>query len=194
MRRITLWLITALLTFGVGARAAAVWVSGMQLKASQPVSPEIDLRWVYINEDLKWESPPKKIVRELRHDYKYSVNERLMVFYPGGQFASVGCTIYRDNKTRNMQLVPNHGFSVYKGTWKRESDGTIIITSRLASSHGLAVRIGAKQAQERVERLRIRKVADDRLASELELNGQVYIPSPSIEGLNSLLSPPKDVR
>jgi hypothetical protein len=200
MRRITLLLITAIFTFVIGVISSVVWIRSNHSPATVQVndasnvvtstqSQEIDLQWVYINQDLKWELPPKSITRE-SGIYKYSVNERILVFYPNGRFASIGCTIYQVDKAKKMMLIPNEGYAVHKGTWKRNNDGTITITSRLISSNKLATDFNGKLHEERVEQLIIRKVADDRLAEELGLSGKIFISSPSIEGIGELLSLP----
>ena len=190
MRRMTFWLTTAVVTFTVGVIAAAFWIHTHHSNVIESVKPEeINLQWTYINQDLKWESPPKEVTSE-SGDYKYSVNERILVFNPNGQYASISCTIYQSSGPQRMQLIPNDGFGVYKGTWTRNDDGTITIKSRLMSSNKMATPFIAEQEKERVERLIIHKIVDERIAGEVELNGRVFIPSPNIEGVNELVSWP----
>lgn len=190
MRRIAFWLITALLTFTLGVIANSLWVR--QNHPSQVVSAktgEVNLKQIYINQDLQWESPPKVITDE-SGVYKVSVNERILVFYSDGQFASIGCAIYQVGKPQRMMLVPNEGFTVHKGTWKQSDDGTIIVTSRLTASNKLADDPDGKLHAELIERFINRKAANDQLADKLELNGRVFIPSPYIEGIGDLLAFP----
>ncbi len=193
MKRITFWFIVALFTFTIGVIASILWLQDRRSNEVTLVKTgKNDSRRVFINQDLKWETPPTDITGELNLNYRYSVNERVLVFYPNGQFASIYCTIHQSNETQRTQFIPNEGFGIYKGTWKREEDGLIVITSRLTSSNKLRDTAIVEGQKGRVEKLTIRKVPSDHLASELELNGTTFIPAPNIEGLDELLSMPND--
>ncbi|MBC7911366.1 MAG: hypothetical protein H7Y30_12745 [Pyrinomonadaceae bacterium] len=184
MKRITFWLITATLTFTIGVVAAILWIQSNHSKTSR-----IDLRGVYINQDLRWESPPKDITGEFNLNYRYT-GAVILVFYPTGQFASINCTLYQADETSKIQIIPNEGFGVFKGTWMRNSDDKIMITSRLTSSNKMIEPFLTEQQKEHVEQLIIRKIGGVQLAGELELNGKTFIPSPIIEGVDELLSWP----
>ncbi len=147
-------------------------------------SPREDARKrIYINQDLIWESPPKV----LKHNYKYSTNERILVFYNNGKFASINCTIYK-YKDKKMQLIPNSGFGVYKGNWKQNEDGTITTRSFLANSDKLAFFSETDKNKEIIEQIQaIRKKAKGDFANEFELNGRIFVTSPTIEGISKLL-------
>src|SRR5438067_12639152 len=125
MRRTTFLLLTALFTFTVGVIAYFLWVPhNYSNEVTSVQTGEVDLRWVYINKDLHWEHPPK----EVGLDYSYS-GINILVLYPNGLFASITGTVYQIEKPSRIMLVPNEGFGVYKGTWKRNGDGTITVIS-----------------------------------------------------------------
>ena len=193
MRRITFWLITALLTFTIGVLASTLWIQSYYSNGVTPVKTgKIDPRWVYINQDLQWKSPPKDVTGEFNLNYKYSEDVTLLVFDPNNQFASIHCTIYQADETSQIQIIPNEGYLAYKGTWKLDDGGTITITSRLTSSDKQTDSFVAEQKKERVEQLIIHQRAYDRFAEELELNGKIFLPSPNIKGISELLSIPDD--
>src|ERR1700720_3594796 len=92
-----------------------------------PVTEKIDLHWVYVNDNLMWESPPK----ELRKTYVLAENAVLTVLYPTGGFAQVSCTLFRDRKTGRLSICHGCGFSISTGTWTRNADNSFRIKSRL---------------------------------------------------------------
>jgi hypothetical protein len=186
MRRITFWLITAVITFTIGVIAFIVWMQSSHSKQSK-----IDLQRVYINQDLRWESPPKDITGEFNLNYRYS-GANILVFLPNGQFASINCTLYQANETSKIQIIPNEGYGVHKGTWKLDDGGTITISSRLMASNKLRDDAVVEEQKRKVEQAVIRKASAERLTTELELNGTTFIPSPNIEGIDELLSIPND--
>jgi hypothetical protein len=192
MRRITFWLIAALFTFIIGVIASILWIQSHSSNEVTPVKTgKNDSRRVFINQDLKWKTE-KDADLESNNSFRYSENAILLVFYPDGQFASINCLIQQADETLKMQLIPNNGFGVRKGTWKLNGDDIITITSRLTSSNKLRDDAVVERQKARVERLVIRKATADRLATELELNGTIFIPAPNIEGVDELLSMPND--
>jgi hypothetical protein len=193
MRRITFRLIVASLTFILGVTAAAIWFASRRptVRVSPPPSPvsspevirplprPIDPSWVYINRDIKWEAPPKYI----EQTFKASLNSTIVVFYPTGDFASIGCTLYRDNKTKHMSISAGDDFSVMKGTWRLNDGGTIATTSRLTHA---GFRIVSGKIPEREERWKIVKQSSDQLAEVLNRLGEIYVPIKDIGGFNQL--------
>jgi hypothetical protein len=91
-----------------------------------------------------------------------------------------------------MQLIPNSGFAVYKGTWTRNPDDSIDIVSRLWASEGVARVIGEDIYQTHKDKLQISKVSRDRFANELVYHDTVFIPAPPIDGIEYMLSMQED--
>ncbi|HZE71634.1 MAG TPA: hypothetical protein VE135_19175 [Pyrinomonadaceae bacterium] len=147
MRKVTPWFLAGLVTFTLGlatylliskSRPPFVQIRSRSAETiSTANSKNIDSRWVYINEDLRWESPLKEVTSE-SGDYQYTDNARLLIFFPDGQFASISCLIHQSGASRKQQLIPNNGFAVYRGTWKLNEDGKLTITSRLVSSNKMS--------------------------------------------------------
>lgn len=68
----------------------AVFLTLMVAVQSGPAPQKIDLHWVYVNSYLGWESPPK----ELKKGYTVAENARLIVLFPGGEYAQVSGTLF----------------------------------------------------------------------------------------------------
>lgn len=127
---------------------------------------KIESNWVYINKNIKWESPPK----EIEETFQGSVNSNIVVFYPSGNFAFVGCTLYRENETGNISISMGDDFSVRKGNWKRNDEATISVVSRL-THHSML-----KNDSEKTATWKIKVQSTERLAKSIELDGELYIP------------------
>lgn len=80
-----------------------------------------------------------------------------------------------------MTLSAGDDFSVSKGTWKQNDDGSITTISRLTHSM-------VRNSSEKVETWMIRKESTDKVANELELNREVFIPLEKIGGFEFLSS------
>ncbi len=183
MKKLTLRFIIAIFTFIIGITAASFWLLSHREPSRKPVpsdiasETQISPRWVYINRDIDWESPPKQI----EQTFQASLNSTIIIFYPSGKFASVGCTLYRDNKSKRMSISAGDDFSVSKGTWKRNDNESITATSHV--THGMT-----RNSPVQVEKWLIREHYIDRMAGVLELNGYIYIPIQSV-GNFAQLSP-----
>ena len=136
---------------------------------------QINPSWVYINKDIKWESPPK----EIEQTFQGSLNSNIVVFYPNGKFAFVGCTLYRDNKTRTIAISMGDDFSVRKGIWKKDGAGNIIVNSHL--THSMSENIS-----EQTEIWKVKEQSSERLANSLEINGEIYIPLPKVGNFDQI--------
>lgn len=150
-------------------------VSVSDTPLSHPQIEKLELNWAFINRDIKWEAAPK----EINPNKEGSLNSKIAVFYPTGKFALVGCTIYRFNKTNPMSISAGDDFSVAKGTWKQNDDGSITTITRLTHS-------ALRDSPQKVENWIIRKKSTDRIANELEFNGEIFIPLQKIEGFDQL--------
>lgn len=197
MRKSTVWLIVGLIALAVGATTYFL-ISKNRLESSRTAAtspakqpdPNIDPRWVYINEDLTWKSVSKEIDSGFG-GFRFTTNERLVVLFPDGKFALITCTIRQADGSDRAMPIPNNGFGDYKGTWKRNDDDTLTVTSRLVSSNKLSDAGIAKGHEQNVEQLVIRKLASDRLAQQFDFNGHLFVPAPKIEGILELLSEPE---
>lgn len=96
-----------------------------------PAPRQIDLSWVFVNNDLKWESPPK----ELEKTYVLAENSELIIFYPTGDIVMVSCTLFRDRGSRRLSMCRGCGFSISKGTWARGADNTVTVKFRTIYTH-----------------------------------------------------------
>jgi hypothetical protein len=90
---------------------------------AQPQLRPIDSRWVAIRQPAKWQSPPREL-----HLKEKTGPGQIMVLYPSGDFAYVGCYLIR--RADGMMIISRgDGFVVNIGQWKR-NDATVTITSR----------------------------------------------------------------
>ena len=116
------------------------------------------------------------------------------MFFSDGTFASIKCVLEQPDGSNTPMFIPNEGFAVFKGTWKRNTDGTVTMSSRLVSSNKLPDDAIDKGHQLLTETLVIRDVAADRTAHRLDVNGRAFVPGPRIDGLPEILSmPPGDI-
>jgi hypothetical protein len=91
---------------------------------TQNVAPQrVDPNWLFVRDALVWKSPEKSS----RVDYTYADSADIAVFSPTGEFALVSCVLCRDNKTGHLSLVPNEGYTLRKGIWKRENTHSLIV-------------------------------------------------------------------
>ena len=84
--------------------------------------------WIYENQEIEAEPPPNKGEDPI----KAREDSVFIVFYPTGEFASVGCALYTTDGVESMRIVAEDDFIVYRGTWRRNADGTITTKSRLS--------------------------------------------------------------
>jgi len=87
---------------------------------------DIDIHWVYVNENLSWESPPP----DLGKTYEYADNSELVVLYPNGEVVRFSCTLHRDRKTHRLSICEGCGFAIQKGTWMSNPDHSIGVKLR----------------------------------------------------------------
>jgi hypothetical protein len=157
-----------LLTFLLGAQQSQV-------------RQEIDISWVFVNDKLMWESPPK----ELKKTYVLAENAELIVFYPTGDIAMVSCTLFRDRKTRRLSICHGCGFSISKGTWTRNADNSVTIKSRVVYRN-LPI-IGSPVPDPEIEeRWRFHGRFKDRVAAVVHPPTGRYIPLSNLSNLDFL--------
>jgi hypothetical protein len=148
---------------------------------SSPATQKIDLHWIYVNSDLKWESPPK----ELKKPYMIADNASLIILYPGGEYAGVSGTLFRERKNGRLSICLPCGFIVYRGTWKLSAGGTATIKSRWVSG-GAAPNGQQPPGPEREENWKLQGRSSGRVAVGIDTSNRKYIPLSNLSNLSSL--------
>ena len=107
-----------------------------------------------------------------------------IVFYPTGEFASIGCALYTADGVENMRIMAENDFIVHRGIWKRNGDGTITTSWRL--SHRRTKNNNASAAERIVIFKTIGNVVSDR--GLLDGGGSSYVQmiGPEIKNLDVL--------
>jgi hypothetical protein len=142
---------------------------------------EIDIHWVYVNENLSWESPPP----DLGKAYEYADNSELVVLYPSGEVVRFLCTLHRDRKTHRLSICEGCGFAMQKGTWTSNPDHSIGVKLRWV--YRPLKRPEGQQADPEISEIwKIQGQASDRVASVLEAPSIRYLPSPTLANMNFL--------
>ncbi len=103
---------------------ALVFTALLVVQGNQ-ATEKINVHWVFVRNHLAWKSPP----RGAETGYVYD-NADLAIFYPTGEFALVSCTLNRDLKTGRFWVSHGDGYSIKKGTWERNTDGSATVKSR----------------------------------------------------------------
>jgi hypothetical protein len=91
------------------------------------VAQKVGTYWIYLNQVIEAEAPPN----ENEDSTRVRGDSVFIVFYPTGEFASVGCALYIADGAENERILTEDDFTVYRGTWSRNGDGTITTKSRL---------------------------------------------------------------
>ncbi len=104
---------------------ALVFTALFAVQANQ-AAEKIDVHWVFVRNHLAWKSRPKSAER----GYVYAEDAHLAIFYPSGKFALVSCVLNRNLKTGRYWISHGDGYSIKKGTWERNRDGSVIVKSR----------------------------------------------------------------
>jgi hypothetical protein len=141
-------------------------------------TPNINLEWVYINNNLVWESPPS----ELHKTYQYADNTHIVVLYPSGEFAQVSGTLLRDKETGHLSLCEGCGFSIFKGVWHLENSGKLNVRKKLVYGQLRP----AKDSEEVNESWKMDGESKVRLALRLHSPTTTYKPLKHLENLGLL--------
>lgn len=199
MKSLGLRLLVAILAFGAGVTVATLRIfsrhsSTITAVTSIPANSKVDPSWVYLTKNIRWELPPKEIVEDLGlfHDGSGA----MVVLYPDGALAIVNCNLRKSGTSQQISLNGIVQFSVYKGTWVTNSDGTITMVSRYcADPHGRD-RTDNEASVER--KWTIREPYANRVASLLESKDEFLIPLPAnfrdMDGLEYMLRFRSDCR
>ena len=130
MKRI-ISIIALLITFGLGVGSISLWNLYRHWDTRRPptgVDQKVGTYWLYVNQVIEAEPPAHKD----EEPTKARGDSVFIVFYPTGEFASIGCAISTAGGTQNERILAEDDFTVYRGTWSRNDDGTITTKSRLS--------------------------------------------------------------
>jgi hypothetical protein len=154
----------------------------------------IDIQYVYVTTHLVWTPPPKD--PELPK-YETSFGE-FAVFYPSGRFGGGSFFIGRYRKHGAIFIIPGEGFVVWRGSWKRNSDGSVNVTSRVVyTDKFLSISKQPLPGPMKTERWVLRGTSEGRLATILKSPSEEYEPVRNMSNLGTLdklisLSPSPD--
>lgn len=167
-------MLTAMIT------VAYALATSLQAQAPQPRKP-IDLNWVYMNEHLKWKTPPKGTVEGVQ----YCENAFLAILFPSGEYVGVSPVLYRDDKTKRISISRGDGMVILKGRWTREITGLIRVTSRTVYTP--LPQVGKHYpADERVEEWKPAGSVEGRVASKLVTPWAALVPLKNFADLEFL--------
>ena len=147
---------------------------------------KLDPHWIYISRDIRWEAPPKEIIKDMGLYYVGSGS--LLVLYPSGELATIACDFRKVRPTTQLSLNGTVSFAVATGTWSRNADGTLTTTSKFC-----AAPMGADQnnATPIEQRCVIAQPASDRTAGLLTCAKESMVPLPDdfrdIDGIQFML-------
>jgi hypothetical protein len=148
---------------------------------------KLDPHWIYISKDIRWELPPKEIVKDM--GLFYDGDGYLMILYPSGELAVVSCDLRKDGKTSQLSLNGVVSFSVATGTWSRNSDGTLTTVSRFCVAP-MGRDMGNEPPVER--RCSVGEQSSNRIGSLLTCNQESMVPLPDnfkdVEGISYMLT------
>jgi hypothetical protein len=150
--------------------------------------PALDDHWVFMSEVLEWESSYKD--PELPQ-FQFAP-ATVVVFYPSGEFASLSSLVRRDGKNSPISIMSGEGYSISKGRWSRNADGSITTRSRVVYREKLPKSNTPVPRPVREEEWLPQGTAVGRLAAKFESGSKVYLPTPSLrlEHLSQLLNDP----
>ena len=175
--------VVILLTFSLGVASSGLWSNFRHWGTRKPptgISQKVGPYWIYQNQEIGAEASP-----DGSDDFtKVRADSVFLIFYPTGEFASVGCALYTADGVQNMRILAADDFIVYKGIWKRNSDGTITTTWRL-SHH--PIKNNDSSAAERIVIFKtIGNVVSDRGLLDGGRSSYVQLIGPEIKDLDVL--------
>jgi hypothetical protein len=136
MKKLTIKLTVVVFTLAACVTLASCRFLAQRSTEAQPsvpiIDPEIKPEWIFITNDIRWQLPPKEIVKEM--GLFYDGDGSLMILYPSGELAVVNCDFRKDGETGQTSLNGVVSFSVDKGKWWRNADGTVTTVSRFCVS------------------------------------------------------------
>jgi hypothetical protein len=143
----------------------------------------ISIRSVYVSSHLVWTPPPRD--PELPK-YETSRGE-VAVFYPSGEFGGGSFLLGRYRKSGAMFIVPAEGFVVWRGSWNRNSDGSITVTRQVVNS-GMVLNLSKQRlpGPMKEERWVPRGVSKGRLAAILKSPSGDFEPVQSMSDLDTI--------
>ena len=119
-------------TLGVGSKSLCDLLR--HWNTSRPptgIAQKVGPYWIYQNQSIEGDSNSGNDPIKARDDSVF------IVFYPTGEFASIGCALYTAGGVENERIMTEDDFIVHRGNWTRAPDGTIKTTWRLTHGAGL---------------------------------------------------------
>jgi hypothetical protein len=151
--------------------------------AHAQVGQKVDLKWVYMSKDVVWTPPPKD--PELPQ-YETS-HADFAVFYPSGAFAGGLFAVGRYGKKGPIFIVPAEGFAVWRGSWARNSDGSIAVKSQIVyEDKVLHIPKEPLPTPMKEEHWLLQGTSQGRLAAVLKSPSEEYEPVLAMSELDSL--------
>jgi hypothetical protein len=137
---------------------------------------QIKTEWVLVGgQPIHWDSPP----RDAHLPVKTS-RATILVFYPNGDFTSLGCLLIRQ-KDGSVLISHGDGFVVSAGHWKQDANA-VTITSRVV--YRTMPMTGDPNPEAEEQQVFALRVVDGRW--DLRLSGKTYLPMPEMKDLNTL--------
>jgi hypothetical protein len=172
-----------LLAFGIGVTSNSLWNLLRHWDTRRPptgIAQKVGPYWIYENQVIEAEPSPNAGEDPI----KVREDSVFIVFYPTGEFASIGCALYTADGVENARIMAEDDFIVHKGIWKRNSDGTITTTWRL--SHRPAINNHSLADERSVIFKPIGNVVSQRGLLEGGGSSYVQIVGPEIKNLEAL--------
>ena len=175
--------VVILLAFSIGVASNSLWSLFRHWDTRRPptgIAQKVGPYWIYVNQSIGAEPSPDGS----DNSTKARDDSVFIVFYPTGEFASIGCALYTAGGIANDKILAEDDFIVHRGIWKRNSDGTITTTWRL--SHCPTKNNDSSAAERIVIFKTIGNVVSDR--GLLEGGGSSYVQmiGPEIKNLDVL--------
>ena len=145
---------------------------------------DLSIQWVYVSNHATWTAAPKD--PELPKYVTASVT--LAVFCPSGDFGEGWFTLGRYPGKDVFFILPGEGFLIQRGKWRRNSDGSLAVESRVVYVDKVLLRLQKRQpTQEAVrERWLLHGSRPGRLAAALASPRQEYVPLQGLSNLKTL--------
>jgi len=149
---------------------------------------KLDPRWIYISKYIPWQAPPKEVIEDMGSRLFYDGSGSVWVLYPSGELAILACDFRKIPETNQLSLNGVVTFSIFTGTWSRNTDGAITMVSKFCFTS-----MGRDQSNEpTVERRYIvGQQASDRVAGLLTSSEESMVPLPDnfrdVEGIEYML-------
>jgi hypothetical protein len=128
--------VVLILAFTAGVGSNHLWELLRYWDTRRPptgISQKVGPYWIYLNQVIGPVVPPNPVDDPI----KAREDSVFIIFYPTGEFASIGCALYTADGVENNRIMTEDDFVVHRGIWTRNPDGTIKTTWRPSHGPGL---------------------------------------------------------